>query len=188
MDSLVRSTQKGKSSFLCKKNEKGITLVELVLVVAIISVIAGVSYGMMTGLEFKTDSQTSIDRLVAVIKGQKLKAMLGAYYEDGVSSGTAIYFHAGTNKYTVFTCPKAPKSCLLDTQNTTNVQESMEESVTFLQTSFTNNTIFFEPKSGEIKNFIQGNIYKVTVANVADGSKYDLRFSQNGAVEVIKTN
>lgn len=185
MVSLVQSTQRGDSRGILTKS-CGVTLIELVIVVAIISVLAGAAYGLMTGLEFRTDTQISLDKIVAQIKSQKLRAMLGAGINGSPPSGTAIYFHLGTNKYTSYTCPPAPDNCLFSGDNTTNTQEESEESVSFSESTFSNNTIFFEAKSGEIKNYKDGEDNTLVVVNAADGARYLLKFSKIGSVRVVK--
>lgn len=185
---MVSSAQSIQKDNFAKKNsrESGVTLIELMVVVSIISVLAGATYGLMTGLEYRTDTQISLDKVTAQIKSQKLKAMLGAGLGSAPPSGTAIYFHLGTNKYTSYTCPPAPDDCLFDGENTTNIQEESEGSVSFSESTFSNNTIFFKPKSGEIRNYIDGAENTLTVVNAADGARYVLRFSKAGSVRVIK--
>ncbi len=186
MDSSAQSTPRGNHNNK-EGGSKGLTLIEVIVVVVIVVTMSTVTYGLMTTLQFRTDSRTSIDTLLSQIKKQRIKAMLGASYEGGASFGTAVKFSAGTSTYTLYTCPSLDQSCLYDAANTTSVQEQMERDIIIKQTAFANDTIIFTAKSGDTYGGLEEGEESVLISNIADGSEYLLAFSRSGGVSVTKT-
>lgn len=167
------------------QKEKGMTLIEMILVVAIISVITRLAYGIFSNLESRTSTQTSIDTLMTEIRNQRQEAMLG-YSTNGVATvGAGIYFHEGKNLYTLFVCAETGDSCLYNDQNETNLDQSIQEGIVFENVELEGDVVVFERKSGEVMNY-DSTKNSFTFRNVQDGKITSFQFSEIGSVYVVE--
>lgn len=187
MDSSAQSTRRDNCNENKKGKTRGLTLVEVLVVAVIVVTMSAVVYGLMTGLEFRTDSRTSIDLLLSQIKSQRIRAMLGVTHEGEVSLGTAIRFVVGTNRYALYTCHSTIGACPFSEANATVVWEQLETNMIIKQTAFDSDTVVFAAKNGELYGLSGAEDRSVLIANVADGSEYTLLLSPSGGVSVAKT-
>ena len=87
-----------------KKNEKGFTLIELVIVVAVLAIIAGIAIPSIGNIT--NNAREEVDEVNVVLFNSAIKfyyAENGSYPEDAAGAGNAII------KYTELTAVPAPE-------------------------------------------------------------------------------
>ena len=130
-----------------KNNQSGFTLVELVLVMAIGSILFGFLTFNLIGQQ-KTVSVNGVsDALVSDLSSQQNKAMLGTGITNGNSYG--IYFKS--DKYILF---KGTTYSAIDSGNFT---VPIDSGFSISNITFTNNTIVFSARTGEVNGFSNGH-------------------------------
>lgn len=130
-----------------KNNQFGFTLVELVLVMAIASILFGFIAFNFIGQQ-KTVSVNGVsDTIISDMSSQQNKAMLGAGTTNGNSYG--IYFQS--NKYILF---KGTTYSAIDPGNFT---VPIDSGYSLSNITFTNNTVVFSARTGEVNGFSNGH-------------------------------
>lgn len=155
--------------------QPGITLVELLVVMGILAIIFTFTTVNIIPLRDHASLNTTVSTLVADIRQQQLKAMIGDTDGNASRSAYGIYFTSGG--YTVF-----PGSSYT-AGNTRNFSATLDSSVEFLNT-FTNNTLIFASASGEFVNYSASN-NTLTVRVKATGEQKVLQFNKYGTVSAV---
>ncbi|MCB9812973.1 MAG: prepilin-type N-terminal cleavage/methylation domain-containing protein [Pseudomonadales bacterium] len=127
-----------KTQFL-KKYNAGFTLIELIVVIAVFSILFSISSISLSGLIPKANFVTHYESLLSDIKGQQLRSMIGDTNGSGDGSAYGIYFES--NQYTLFTGPAynpvATDNYVIELSPGINITENVlpSSSVVFLQNS-----------------------------------------------------
>jgi len=177
MGSLVRLVLK------TRRRAGAFTLIELLVVVSIIGILSTIAYVSFAKLQTSTNTQTTLDKLVASIKTQRLYAMLGNSTTKTKAMPQGIYFEQGSGNYTLFSCEEL-QSCSYIPYQTSNTLETLDKSLFFASTTFPGNEIVFAPLSGEVAN-AQTNTNTVVIENSLDHTTKTIRISLVGSLEVL---
>jgi prepilin-type N-terminal cleavage/methylation domain-containing protein len=153
-------------------NQSGVTLVELMVVVAIIAVVFALSVVSLGQPQAATDRQDAIDTLLSDIKNQQLFAMVGSTGSAGSQQPTGIYIQSG--QYTLFT------GSSYSAGDSYNYVVSAPDGTTF-GTTFPSGTVLFNKGAGDVNGFAAGS-NTITVTTSA-GSR-TLTVDRYGAITV----
>ncbi len=160
----------------------GFTFVELLVVMAIIGIMSTVGYISMSKLQTTADTNTSLDRLIASIKTQRIYAMLGNSTTKVKAMPQGIYFEQGSSTYVVFSCEDL-QDCSYIPLKSSNQAEVLERSLIFSTVTLPGSQIVFTPYSGEIMDY-QPESNTLTIDNVYDHSTIILRVTPFGTLEI----
>ncbi len=174
---LVRSEQSTRKLFT-----SAFTLIELLVVVTILGIMSTVGYLSMNKLQTTTDTQTSLDKLIASIKTQRIYAMLGNSATHTKAMPQGIYFQTGSNTFVLFRCEEL-QHCSYVPEANTNTIDSIEKTLVFSTVSLPGNQVIFAPLSGEVANF-DSNLNMVRIENLIDHSVTTMRVTQIGTLEI----
>jgi prepilin-type N-terminal cleavage/methylation domain-containing protein len=165
-----------------RKSQRAFTFIELLVVVAIIGIMSTVGYVSMSRLQMTADTRTSIDKLVASVKTQRMYAMLGNSTTRTKAMPQGIYFQQGSSTYVLFSCDELQSCSYLPYKNT-NINDTLEKTLIFSNISLPGNQIIFAPFSGEVANF-QTDANSVMIDNVYDHTVTTIRVTQVGTLEI----
>jgi prepilin-type N-terminal cleavage/methylation domain-containing protein len=129
--------------------QKGFTLIEILLVMAIISILFAISIVNLNTLQQNTYQNTSEELFLSDLKLQQLKSMTGDNNKTSTFETFGIYF--GSNSYTLF---RGTNYSASDNENFT---VELNPNLTFSNVEFANSQIVFAKNSGEIIGFTNGN-------------------------------
>lgn len=85
-------------NFLSKNS--GFTVIELIVIITIIAVLLGVITLNLTSIQQKVSISTTAETVIADIKGQQIKAMIGD--TQGISSASDYSVHFDEDEYVLF--------------------------------------------------------------------------------------
>lgn len=129
-----------------KNNQSGFTLIELVVVMGIIFMLFGFVSFNLIGVQRKVSVNSTVDVLISDMASQQTKAMLGV----GLSSGNSYGIYFEDNKYTLF------DGTIYSSSDPNNFTVSLSPGILFTNITFPSNSIVFSPRSGEMKDFSNG--------------------------------
>ncbi|HLC94335.1 MAG TPA: type II secretion system protein [Patescibacteria group bacterium] len=128
-----------------RKNQQGITFLELIIVLSIIGVLLSVSTINTSNLFGKTTFATTTETLIADIKQQQIKAMVGDAEGRGSTSDYGVNFEQG--RYTLF------HGATYDPMEPSNIRIDLSPQMQFSAIGFANSFVTFGKLSGEVQNF-----------------------------------
>lgn len=128
------------------KNTKGFTLIELIVVIAVFSIIFGFVTVNLLGSYRKASLISSLDTLISDIKSQQIKAMVGHKEENILSNNYGIHFE--NNKYVLFEGSSSP--------GMNDFEVKLPDNLEFSNISFPDSNIVFQKGNGEVVNFTTG--------------------------------
>jgi Tfp pilus assembly protein FimT len=152
------------------------------VVVAIVGIMSTVGYVSMNKLQTSTDTRTSLDKLVASIKTQRIYAMLGNSATHLKAMPQGIYFETGSNTFVLFSCEEL-QHCSYIPNNNTNTIDSIDKTLSFSAVSLPGKQIIFSPLSGEVANF-QSDSNTLMIDNLIDHSVTTIHVTQVGTLEI----
>jgi len=167
-----------------KKTQQAFTFIELLVVVAIIGIMSTVGYVSMSKLQKTADTQTSMDRLVASIKTQRMYAMLGNSTTRTKAMPQGIYFQQGSSTFVLFNCDEL-QGCSYMPYKNSNTTDTLENTLIFSNVNLPGNQIIFAPYSGEVSNF-QTNTNSIMIDNINDHTVTNIHITQVGTVEITQ--
>ncbi len=153
--------------------KKGFTVVELAVVLGILTTILGIATINLTTIQHKTYLTTTVDTVIADIKKQQLKAMIGDTEGRADHDRYGIYFE--TDRYTLFHGLSYSPSSL------DNVVIMLEDNVEFGTIAFSQSTIVFNGVSGEINGFTAGS-NTVVIRNSLTTEQKTISFNRYGTI------
>jgi prepilin-type N-terminal cleavage/methylation domain-containing protein len=158
-----------------KSNSGGVTLVELMMVVAILAMVFSLTFINFSELVPSASKKGNADLLITDLRGQQQKAMSGDTNYSSVSTSYGIYF--GSNYYVLF------KGAVYSASDTNNFRVNLEPTVSFTNISLPNsgNTIVFEQGSGNIKDYTTIPEVRVTLASATSGGDVVIKLNKYGA-------
>lgn len=151
---------------------RGFTLTELLLVIGLVAIILSFSIVNILPLRDRASINTLTSTVIADIRQQQLKAMIGDTQGNGVRTPHSIYFTGTT--YTTY--PGVTYSA----QNQHNFTVTVDDSVEFVNT-FLNNTLTFASGSGAFTNYDPSN-NTLIVRVKQTGQQKVITFNQYGVV------
>jgi type II secretory pathway pseudopilin PulG len=157
---------KKKSSLL------GITLIEVIIVIAILTTLFGLVFGNILNVRSTTTISTSVTTLIADLKNQQIKSMAGD--TEGRSSPDNYGIYISGPNYVLFhgQIYSASESANFDINADTGYQ---------FTTTFPGNQVIFASGSGEIVNFTE-NQNTISVINTRTNEQKTIYINQYGVI------
>lgn len=173
----IRTVQKGSSRAcgVAKRVEAGFTLIELILVLGISGILLGLILVNTNNIQTSTTITATVDTIIADIKNQQTKAMVGDTEGRGIPDAYGVYFQP--SQYSLF------HGISYSGADAANFSIPADETIV-LTSSFPNNTIVFATSSGEIIGFSQGE-NSLTVRNSVTGEQKVLQMNRYGTVVAL---
>lgn len=150
------------------------TIVDLLLVMGLVAIAFSLTSVNLLGLQNKPSLSALVQKLIVDLKSQQNRAILG-----DASGGTAAYawgVYVEASRYTLF------RGTTYVVSDPYNFVVAADPNMT-LATSFANNTIVFNKRSGEVDNYSQG-ADSVTVTNTASGESKTVTLNSLGVMTV----
>lgn len=130
-----------------RDNQSGFTLIELVVVMGIIFLLFGFTSFNVLSTQRTVSVNGASDTLVSDFSSEQNKAMQGF----GNSSGTSYGIYFESNKYTLF------KGSTYSSTDLANFTVDLGEGLSFTNITFPGNSVVFNPVTGEVNGFSNGN-------------------------------
>ncbi|OGD86750.1 hypothetical protein A2164_01605 [Candidatus Curtissbacteria bacterium RBG_13_35_7] len=150
---------------------KGFTLIELMVVMAIFALITGFGALNLVNLQTKSSLAADVNTLVADIKEQQIKTMVGDMGGTASQIEFGVYFES--NRYTLFQGTSY-------SSNPSNFPIDLSDNTT-LTTSFPLSQLVFSVNSGEVLNFSAGS-NQITVQDTINGDQKIITINRYGAI------
>lgn len=122
---------------------RGFTIVELMVVVSLFALIFAFTQINLTGLIAETNLQEQTQAVISDLRRQQQEAMNGSSNTAAPLQPYGIYFD--DTSYWVFS------GALFDPA--TAFEVALEDTIRFSDVRFAQNTVLFEPLSGEVQNY-----------------------------------
>jgi prepilin-type N-terminal cleavage/methylation domain-containing protein len=155
---------------------RGFTLVEILLVMGIFLALLSFIIPNLTGNQRRTQSSETIALLVADMRDQQMKTMLGDTEGQAVTSGSGIYFE--TNRYTLF------RGSAYSAVDSRNYAVNLDSQFQFTATNFPASQIDYAEGSGEAANFVN-DTYSITLTDVQNGTSKVITVNKYGVVQSV---
>jgi len=153
--------------------QSGFTLVEVLVVTALILVMFGLSAISLGQPQNNTDTLSSVDTLVNDLKTQQIAAMAGSTGSTTSQQPAGIFMQA--NQYTLFT------GSSYSAGNSYNFVVTAPTGVTF-STTLPSGTVIFNKGSGDVSGFTAGSN---TITVTTGASSKIITITRYGAITVI---
>lgn len=153
-------------------NSRGISLVEILIVMGIFMVLAGASYVNLVKPVNSTNLTTTVDKVITDIKSAQNYSMAGA--DSAQNHG--VYFSSGY--YTVFV------GATYNATDTKNRKQTFDPQIKIQNITVPGSTLVFLEGSGEISGF-SGTSYGLKVVNTQSGESRQININRYGAIEVL---
>jgi prepilin-type N-terminal cleavage/methylation domain-containing protein len=153
------------------KLSQGFTLVELLLVMAIIAVLTGIATFNLSNTQHKSQLTSTVETVITDIKAQQVKSMVG----DGEGTGTATNFgiRYGSSNYTLYRTSYGTSNYVVTLPSTI--------SISFASTSA---DLVFLKGSGEIPGYSNSTAV-LTLRDTVDGSQKVIQLNRYGAITSV---
>lgn len=155
--------------------QKGFTLPELLIVMAILSILLGFITPSLLQFRSRSVINSTVDTLVSDLKNQQTKAMVGDTEGRASTDHYGVYFE--TNRYILF------HGSSYDPLDSSNFNINMDPSLTFSSITFPSSSAIFSKGSGEVLGFVNGSD-KVTLTDSTNGDQKIIQINRYGAITV----
>ncbi len=161
------------------KNNKGFSVIEVLLVLAIVSVLIG--YSMINGISAQRRNTFSgtIDTLISDMKQQQLKAMVGDSEGRSTADSYGIYFNQNQSTYVLF----HGTTYIPNPSDNSNFIVNLDENVQIVAVPAASSLIFSQA-SGEVSGFVQGS-NTITLRDTTNGQQNTVTFNKYGVITQI---
>lgn len=132
-----------------KSFQNGFTFPEIVIVMGIIAILLGFATINLVQAQKSTALNSATDVLVADVRSQQLKAMVGD--TEGRGSPDSYGIHFNTSSYTLF------HGTTYNANDPSNFTITLDTSLSFTLDNFPSGNIIFQRITGEISGFSQTN-------------------------------
>ncbi len=154
------------------KEQRGLTLIELMLVIGILALLFGIGFVSLSNIQIVTTNSSSASVLVSDLKTQQIKAMVGDTEGRGVPDNYGIKILS--NQYVMF------HGNAYNPSDTANFSVPIPNSYV-LTSTFPNSTVLFASDSGELVNFTVGS-NAVVLTNTPTGKKETIILNKYGTI------
>lgn len=157
--------------------QKGFTLVETLIILSVFIILIGISTINLLNAKHQSSLSTSVDKFIADLKQQQLKAMVGDTEGSGIISDYGIHFE--TTSYTLFRNIYSGTSDFVVKLPDT-IQISTDLSVPY---------VLFEKGSGIFSNYETpnpNNKNTITFRDPVDNSQKEITLNQYGVIVKIE--
>lgn len=145
----------------------GFTIVELLVSIGILTILFALTTINITRLPSSASQSSSYDRLVADLRSQQTKAMVGY-------NSAAYGVHFETTSYTIFTGSNYSSG------DTNNYKVDLDPNLIFTDVKFPSSQVVFVAGSGDITGYVAGSD-SVSIANSLTGDIKILKLNKYGA-------
>ena len=152
----------------------GFTLPELLIVMAILSILFGLIAPNLLHFRQRSVINTTVDTLASDLKSQQTKAMVGDTEGSGAISDYGIHFE--TNKYTLF------RGSSYSAGNPSNFDVNLDPSVNFSSINLPSSSVVFSRGSGET-GLVSGSD-TVTLTDSTNNDQKIIQINRYGAITV----
>lgn len=152
--------------------QRGLTLIELILVVGIIVLLFGIGFVGITNIQVLTARSTAATILISDIRNQQIKAMVGD--TEGRATPDNYGVKLFTDKYVLF------HGNNYDPNDPDNYSIPLPDAHSMTST-FPNDEIVFASDSGELLGFIEGS-NTVTIINNPSSTSETITLNAYGVV------
>jgi prepilin-type N-terminal cleavage/methylation domain-containing protein len=154
-------------------NQKGFTLLEIVLAMSVLAILLGIATINLMGATNKTYQTTTATTLYVDLRSQQVKAMNGDTEGSGTTGAYGVYFQP--TQYILF------RGNSYSPINPTNFAVKIPTDVNFTNILFPNSQIVFASGSGEFANFASGH-NSVIINNVQGLGQKTVTLNRFGVV------
>lgn len=158
---------------LPQKLQRGFTVIEVSVVVAIMGIMVGLSIVSLTPLIPRSNLRTSVNNLVSDLSFQQHKAMVGESNGAGIRPAFGVHFQE--DRYTMF------EGITYSAASPDNIEIVLPDNVQFSNINIPNDTIVFATVSGEVQNF-NASENSVTVTSSVLSDQAIITFNQLGVI------
>lgn len=152
----------------------GFTLVELMVVLAMVTVIVSLSSVNLTGLISDTSFDESLELIISDIRRQQFRAITGEEQQN--SSRFGIHFEQ--TKYVLFS------GDTYNPANPNNHHVSLPRNIVFESVTLPNSTIIFTEQSGEVTSYSAATD-SLTIRHTSSNETKQLEFNSLGVVQIL---
>lgn len=156
--------------------QKGFTLIELILVMSIFAVLAGIATVNLFSFQHKAQLDSTLNMFIADLKGQQTKAMAGYANGEANVENYGINFDSSNYRYVLF---KGTYS----SSNTANFSVSYPNSIQ-ITTTFPNSQLIFTKGSGELSGYATASA-TVTLQDTQNNEQKTIQFNRYGVITSV---
>ena len=161
---------------LTRNLQHGFTIVELLIVMSFFGILAGLATISLMNVRQSTSIDASLNILIAELREQQIKAMVGDTEGRNTLDNYGIHFGNNSLTYTVFHGTYSPS----ETSNrTVSLTDTMEVS-----TAFPDTEVIFEKGSGNVVGFVDGS-NTITITDPTTGSQRIITINRYGVITAI---
>lgn len=157
-------------------DSRGFSIAELLLVMGIMAVLLGIITLNLVSVQNRTNLNSSIDILVAEIKQQQTKSMIGDTEGRTSPSSYGVYFE--TDQYTLFNGTSFNPSAA------SNIVVELDDNMQFSDIDLVNGSVIFDRVNGEIVGY-NPSLSSVTITNTTDKQSRTIQFNRYGVITAI---
>lgn len=157
-------------------SKKSFTLIEVMLVVAIVAILVALAATNLTGFQNATYLENTTTTVVDDLKQQQLKAMTGDTEGRGTLSPYGIKFE--TTRYVLF------YGLTYSSTDTSNVPVNFDNNIQLSSTTLPQGIIIFQKGSGEVYNFISGS-NTITLRNTNTNQQKTITINKYGTIITV---
>lgn len=155
-----------------QKAQKGFSLIEVLLVMGIFVLLAGLGFTSLLNVKDTSFSSSAVYTLVADIKNQQIKAMTGDTEGRGTPDTYGVYIQS--SQYVLF------HGQVYSATDSSNFSVSAPQGYT-LSSTFSGDKIIFASGSGEIQNFTSGQD-TIRLTNTVTNQQSTLQLNKYGVI------
>jgi prepilin-type N-terminal cleavage/methylation domain-containing protein len=155
--------------------EQGFTLIEMLVVLGVISILAFVATLNLFAIQNNSDLNTSLNTVVADIKQQQLKAMVGD--TESRSSGDSYGIHFNNTQYVLF------HGTTFSSGDSSNFPVNLDGALVFTAVTLPGSNVIFNQINGEMNGFADGS-NTVSIKNTNTNLQKTIQFNRYGVITV----
>lgn len=157
------------------KSESGLTLIELLLVIGILSILFAIGIVSLTNIRVISGNSNASVVLISDLKTQQIKAMTGDTEGRGVPDNYGVKILS--NRYVLF------HGLSYNPSDTSNFSVPVDSGY-LLSTTFPNSTIIFASESGQLVGFV-ANQNTIILTSTPSGQVKTIQFNAYGTITKI---
>jgi prepilin-type N-terminal cleavage/methylation domain-containing protein len=163
----------GHLKFGIRHSNAGFTIQELLVVMAVMAILLGIVVMNLVTIQNRTNLDAANTTLIAEIKQQQLKAMVGD--TEGRTTPDAYGIRFDTNSYTFF------HGTTYNASDPDNFTIDMDDNMQFSSIQLPNQSVVFNRVSGDFYNYNPA-LSSVTLTNTTAGESKTLQFNRYGVI------
>lgn len=162
---------------LGREFQRGYTFVELLVSIGIIGTLLGIVTINLVRAQSNASVTATVDRLIADMREQQTKAMVGS--NDGTGNGNSYGIYFLSDRYILF------EGTSYNSSNSANFTVSPSNGSILTNITFPGSTLIFSQQSGEVSGFTQGS-NTVTIQSASGSEQKTLTVNRYGTVVTIQ--